>query len=52
MQGMSERLHALLARAPRYPRRLVCLTEETTETLYHGKKLPAPRPGDLRSATA
>jgi iron complex transport system substrate-binding protein len=29
-----ERLDALLAQAPRHPRRIVCLTEETTETLY------------------
>ena len=29
-----ERLEALLAQAPRHPRRIVCLTEETTETLY------------------
>ncbi len=27
-------LETLLASAPRYPRRVVCLTEETTETLY------------------
>jgi iron complex transport system substrate-binding protein len=27
-------LDALLASAPRYPQRIVCLTEETTETLY------------------
>ena len=27
-------LDALLDSAPRYPRRIVCLTEETTETLY------------------
>lgn len=26
--------HALLTTAPRYPRRIVCLTEETTEILY------------------
>jgi iron complex transport system substrate-binding protein len=26
--------HALLGTAPRYPRRIVCLTEETTEILY------------------
>jgi iron complex transport system substrate-binding protein len=30
----SESLDALLAAAPPYPRRVVCLTEETTETLY------------------
>jgi len=30
----SEDLDALLAAAPPYPRRIVCLTEETTETLY------------------
>jgi iron complex transport system substrate-binding protein len=28
------RLAALLADAPRYPERIVCMTEETTETLY------------------
>lgn len=28
------RLHSLLGQAPPYPRRIVCLTEETTETLY------------------
>jgi iron complex transport system substrate-binding protein len=27
-------MHALLTRATRYPQRIVCLTEETTETLY------------------
>lgn len=27
-------LDALLAQAPRYPQRIVCMTEETTETLY------------------
>jgi iron complex transport system substrate-binding protein len=27
-------LHPLLTQAPRYPQRIVCLTEETTETLY------------------
>ncbi len=27
-------LDALLAQAPRFPQRIVCLTEETTETLY------------------
>jgi iron complex transport system substrate-binding protein len=27
-------LDALLSQAPRYPQRVVCLTEETTETLY------------------
>ncbi|MCI0571056.1 MAG: cobalamin-binding protein, partial [Myxococcaceae bacterium] len=27
-------LDALLSSAPRYPQRVVCLTEETTETLY------------------
>ena len=31
---MSELLETLLAGAPRYPERIVCLTEETTETLY------------------
>jgi iron complex transport system substrate-binding protein len=31
---MDPRLAALLAHAPPYPRRIVCLTEETTETLY------------------
>jgi iron complex transport system substrate-binding protein len=31
---MDPRLDALLADAPRYPRRIVCLTEETTEILY------------------
>jgi len=31
---MDPRLDALLAAAPRYPRRIVCLTEETTEILY------------------
>jgi len=30
----SSELEALLSAAPRYPRRVVCLTEETTETLY------------------
>ena len=30
----SDPLDALLAAAPPYPRRIVCLTEETTETLY------------------
>lgn len=29
-----ETLKALLAQAPRYPERVVCLTEETVETLY------------------
>jgi iron complex transport system substrate-binding protein len=29
-----EKLEALLTAAPPYPRRVVCLTEETTETLY------------------
>lgn len=29
-----DRLAALLAQAPPHPRRVVCLTEETTETLY------------------
>ncbi len=32
--GDAERLSRLLAAAPRYPRRIVCLTEETTEILY------------------
>jgi len=31
---MDARLQALLAAAPPHPRRVVCLTEETTETLY------------------
>ncbi|MFL5261881.1 MAG: ABC transporter substrate-binding protein [Anaeromyxobacteraceae bacterium] len=31
---MDPRLEALLAQAPRHPRRIVCVTEETTETLY------------------
>src|SRR5512134_3331796 len=31
---MDPRLAGLLAAAPPYPRRIVCLTEETTETLY------------------
>lgn len=31
---MSDRLASLLGSAPRYPQRIVCLTEETTETLY------------------
>jgi iron complex transport system substrate-binding protein len=31
---MSDRLKALLSAAPRYPQRIVCMTEETTETLY------------------
>jgi iron complex transport system substrate-binding protein len=31
---MTDRLKALLASAPRYPQRIVCMTEETTETLY------------------
>lgn len=31
---MSTSLQALLAHAPKYPQRVVCLTEETTETLY------------------
>src|SRR5512144_171102 len=31
---MDTRLAALLAAAPPHPRRVVCLTEETTETLY------------------
>lgn len=31
---MSNRLETLLGSAPRYPERIVCLTEETTETLY------------------
>src|SRR5919198_5637468 len=31
---MDSRLAALLASAPARPRRVVCLTEETTETLY------------------
>ena len=31
---MTARLEELLASAPPYPRRVVCLTEETTETLY------------------
>jgi iron complex transport system substrate-binding protein len=32
--GMDPQLSALLASAPPYPRRIVCLTEETTEILY------------------
>jgi iron complex transport system substrate-binding protein len=31
---VTDRLKALLSSAPRYPQRLVCMTEETTETLY------------------
>jgi iron complex transport system substrate-binding protein len=31
---MDARLQGLLGTAPPYPRRIVCLTEETTETLY------------------
>jgi iron complex transport system substrate-binding protein len=31
---MDPRLEALLRAAPPYPRRIVCMTEETTETLY------------------
>ncbi len=31
---MTQRLEALLSSAPRYPQRIVCMTEETTETLY------------------
>jgi len=31
---VSNRLETLLGLAPRYPERIVCLTEETTETLY------------------
>ena len=31
---MSSSLRALLAHSPKYPRRVVCLTEETTETLW------------------
>src|SRR6476660_401048 len=31
---MDSRLQSLLASAPPRPRRIVCLTEETTETLY------------------
>jgi iron complex transport system substrate-binding protein len=31
---VSEILQTLLSSAPRYPERIVCLTEETTETLY------------------
>lgn len=34
MTSPSTRLQALLESAPRYPQRIVCLTEETTETLY------------------
>ena len=33
-EAMNDRLSALLSNAPRYPERIVCLTEETTETLY------------------
>jgi iron complex transport system substrate-binding protein len=32
--AMDARLEALLSAAPPHPRRVVCLTEETTETLY------------------
>ncbi|CAM3930047.1 ABC transporter substrate-binding protein [Corallococcus sp. ZKHCc1 1396] len=31
---MNARLASLLSSAPRYPRRVVCMTEETTEVLY------------------
>lgn len=31
---MTDRFKALLSSAPRYPQRIVCMTEETTETLY------------------
>lgn len=31
---MDDRLRELLGKAPRYPERIVCMTEETTETLY------------------
>ena len=31
---MTPRLQALLASAPRHPQRIVCMTEETVETLY------------------
>jgi iron complex transport system substrate-binding protein len=31
---MNTRLESLLSSAPRYPQRIVCMTEETTETLY------------------
>ena len=31
---MTDRFRELLASAPRYPQRIVCMTEETTETLY------------------
>ncbi|NBD13958.1 cobalamin-binding protein [Corallococcus silvisoli] len=31
---MNAQLSALLSSAPRYPRRVVCMTEETTEVLY------------------
>jgi iron complex transport system substrate-binding protein len=31
---MDARLEQLLSSAPRYPQRIICLTEETTETLY------------------
>ncbi|WNG20465.1 cobalamin-binding protein [Cystobacter fuscus] len=31
---MTDRLKALLSSAPRYPERIVCMTEETVETLY------------------
>jgi iron complex transport system substrate-binding protein len=31
---MNARLDSLLSSAPRYPQRIVCMTEETTETLY------------------
>jgi iron complex transport system substrate-binding protein len=32
--ALDDRLARLLSRAPRHPKRLVCLTEETTEILY------------------
>ncbi|WP_434383248.1 cobalamin-binding protein [Melittangium boletus] len=31
---MTDRFRALLSSAPRYPQRIICMTEETTETLY------------------
>ncbi len=34
MSTPKQNLDALLSSAPRYPERVVCLTEETTETLY------------------
>ena len=42
---MNDRLERLLAAAPPYPRRIVCLTEETTETLYRLRGLRPRRGG-------